>query len=443
MTVRRFFWTSLEVGWIGNCGWLVGCLTLLTLHGVLFVSPWSYYLLLQEDGLVENLTVVVWLLAGVLLFAAAWVERRRFPRFVFVVGGVVMTFIAGEEISWGQRILGFATPDFLSHNTQGEFNVHNLPDGQLLSNIFSKFMMLICLMAAAAHVSRKRDVLGVPLPSLPLLLMLLSTFGFARIGLKYLADDADLTFWIEYLSRWQMAVLVLLAAWGLFSKRTTLLLAVIATATLCLACLHIRRSSDSDFVWSSQEATEWLFGLFCLCCAGELLHGLRHRVARAAPLPPSVRENGGRGPIWPAVSWLTLAGVAGLLTLVHFKVRMDHPAVESALQVVRSDNPDIRAEFDLYLSDGRLIYHKEPCDQADVYAAFLLHIVPKDEADLPGHRRRDGFDKLNFDYRHHPASIRDSCVIIASLPDYPIAAIRTGQYNSELRLWDAELLVAE
>lgn len=36
-------------------------------------------------------------------------------------------FGAGEEISWGQRILGFQTPDSLTQvNRQEEFNVHNL-----------------------------------------------------------------------------------------------------------------------------------------------------------------------------------------------------------------------------------------------------------------------------------------------------------------------------
>lgn len=39
----------------------------------------------------------------------------------------VFFFGAGEEISWGQRILGFATPESISEvNRQEEFNLHNL-----------------------------------------------------------------------------------------------------------------------------------------------------------------------------------------------------------------------------------------------------------------------------------------------------------------------------
>jgi hypothetical protein len=34
---------------------------------------------------------------------------------------------AGEEISWGQRLFGFATPEaVVKHNQQQEFNLHNL-----------------------------------------------------------------------------------------------------------------------------------------------------------------------------------------------------------------------------------------------------------------------------------------------------------------------------
>lgn len=45
---------------------------------------------------------------------------------------IVLAFMffvaAGEEISWGQRIIGFETPEGLRElNEQGEFNFHNLP----------------------------------------------------------------------------------------------------------------------------------------------------------------------------------------------------------------------------------------------------------------------------------------------------------------------------
>lgn len=46
---------------------------------------------------------------------------------VYLGLAAVFFFGAGEEISWGQRILGFQTPDSISQvNRQEEFNLHNL-----------------------------------------------------------------------------------------------------------------------------------------------------------------------------------------------------------------------------------------------------------------------------------------------------------------------------
>ncbi len=41
---------------------------------------------------------------------------------------LLLCFVAcGEEVSWGQRILGIETPEYIAkHNKQGEFNLHNL-----------------------------------------------------------------------------------------------------------------------------------------------------------------------------------------------------------------------------------------------------------------------------------------------------------------------------
>jgi len=40
---------------------------------------------------------------------------------------IVFIFIAIEEISWGQRILGLDLPEFFSESTQNEMNIHDLP----------------------------------------------------------------------------------------------------------------------------------------------------------------------------------------------------------------------------------------------------------------------------------------------------------------------------
>ena len=152
----------------------------------------------------------------------------------------------------------------------------------------------------------------------------------------------------------------------------------------------------------------------------------------STPLAHQVRANETSENIWQAgLPWPCLHRDAPL-------------GLEAALRAARSADPDLRAEFDLHLTNGQLIYFKEPCDQADADAGtFFLHVFPKDEADLPGHRKRLGFDNLDFPFFRRGARIQGVCVAAASLPEYPIASIHTGQYDEQGQLWNARLLVAK
>ena len=89
--------------------------------------------------------------------------------------------------------------------------------------------------------------------------------------------------------------------------------------------------------------------------------------------------------------------------------------------------PAARSAFALYLQDNRLIYRRETCAAADTAAPFLLHIIPQDTADLPADRRQEGYANLDFDFGRWGGSFDGQCLAAVPLPEYPIAAIRTGQ----------------
>jgi hypothetical protein len=80
-------------------------------------------LLGREDGVFEWVTVVFFLVAAALFFFA-WRESGN----AFYLLLALAFFVgAGEEISWGQRLIGFGTPQALATvNAQQEFNLHNL-----------------------------------------------------------------------------------------------------------------------------------------------------------------------------------------------------------------------------------------------------------------------------------------------------------------------------
>ena len=81
--------------------------------------------LCAEDGLVESLTAMFYFAAAAVFVAA---NKRHGFRNVWFWGYALLFFlIGGEEISWGQRIIGIATPEALAEiNVQGEANFHNI-----------------------------------------------------------------------------------------------------------------------------------------------------------------------------------------------------------------------------------------------------------------------------------------------------------------------------
>lgn len=98
----------------------------------IWLSPETFQRAAREDGPVENLTALFFLLAAVLFLVFA--KRSSFLAakesrlaYVFVLGWAALVFAcAGEEASWGQRILGFETPQVMvEDNRQDEFNIHN------------------------------------------------------------------------------------------------------------------------------------------------------------------------------------------------------------------------------------------------------------------------------------------------------------------------------
>ena len=105
--------------------------------------------------------------------------------------------------------------------------------------------------------------------------------------------------------------------------------------------------------------------------------------------------------------------------------------------------PAIRSDFDVYLTENRLIYAKEQCAEDDTAPAFFLHIDPVDADDLPDHRKRHGFDNLDFGFEQPDATFGDTCMVTVPLPSYDIGVIRTGQYvqtdDGFKNLWEGEI----
>ena len=113
---------------------------------------------------------------------------------------------------------------------------------------------------------------------------------------------------------------------------------------------------------------------------------------------------------------------------------------------VGDSQPAIRSDFDVYLIENALnalTYAKRQCVAADTAPTFFLHIEPIDVEDLPDDRKQHGFDNLDFDFNDNGMLVDGKCLMEVNLPDYDIAAIRTGQYvqvdGGFKNLWEGEI----
>lgn len=91
-----------------------------------------------EDGLVEWLTVLG-LLSGAAVcfirFARLLRKQSVLLLAITFLLGLLLFVVAGEEVSWGQRLFGIQSPEFFrEHNSQAETNLHNMVVGGVKVN---------------------------------------------------------------------------------------------------------------------------------------------------------------------------------------------------------------------------------------------------------------------------------------------------------------------
>lgn len=113
---------------------------------LLAFAPIDFYAsFLAEDGPVENLTAVFCFIGAYLSLKVFLLRSRLLSRndFLVLLVGLLFFFVGAEEISWGQRILGFR-PVFAETevNVQREFNIHNL-EGLDFFIYFGGFLVIV------------------------------------------------------------------------------------------------------------------------------------------------------------------------------------------------------------------------------------------------------------------------------------------------------------
>ena len=117
------------------------------------------------------------------------------------------------------------------------------------------------------------------------------------------------------------------------------------------------------------------------------------------------------------------------------------PDLRAAYAAAKAGEPVVQSGFDVHHGDGALVYVKEPCDEAEITDGyFMLRVVPEDSEDLPEAWRTFEYEDRSFLFPGHGALLDEGrCVASVPLPDYPVAAIRTGQWRSGAGwLWESD-----
>jgi hypothetical protein len=194
--------------------------------------------LLGEDGLVEWWTVTLYGAAGATLLRRSVRDRRVFD----VLVALFCVFVAGEEFSWGQRLIGYNPPAFfLERNLQQEATLHNMVSArEILSYALAGFGLLLPALRRVPRTRRVIEAVGASVPPAALA----PWFVAAVVLIQW--DPTRITGeWAECLS----GALFLAATWrdGQRARRWAVPAATLAGAAL-LTAASVHEGTSPDHV---------------------------------------------------------------------------------------------------------------------------------------------------------------------------------------------------
>jgi hypothetical protein len=125
---------NVQVSWLKTFSqkllYFGGIIYLISFSFINVINPSVYESVVKEDGFLENIQVIFYFTAAVvsLICSLKFFNKFKKPEAIFfLLLFISLFFIAGEEISWGQRIFGIETPEnYARMNLQEETTIHNL-----------------------------------------------------------------------------------------------------------------------------------------------------------------------------------------------------------------------------------------------------------------------------------------------------------------------------
>ncbi len=156
------------------------------IYGFVYILPYGKELigvswfdwLRSEDGPLEWIQFAEYLISSFLAFLIFFMKKKKkeLNSLIWLLIAILSFVVAGEEISWGERVTGISIDMISGINVQGETNIHNLPffHNYLLDPVFE----VICIFLGWFGWKRFKGFESLPNKKLSLFFLFVALFYF-------------------------------------------------------------------------------------------------------------------------------------------------------------------------------------------------------------------------------------------------------------------------
>jgi hypothetical protein len=172
---------------IQYCQFITWCFFIFVVLMVVWNKPLFHYLR-REDGYIEYISFLFIFIAALIMLDNVRLGNqcsgvhKRAMKYCFIFLGALLMIIAMEEISWGQRLIGYQTPEAFSQNWQREVNLHNFHSwfAEILYYTIALCAFVLLPYALIANVSRRHYPLATILAPAPAFVLVAAPTAFLQ-----------------------------------------------------------------------------------------------------------------------------------------------------------------------------------------------------------------------------------------------------------------------
>ena len=159
---------------------------LLFIYGFVYILPYGKNLvgvswfdwLRSEDGPLEWLQFFEYAFSSIIAFViyVRQKKKKEVNSLIWLLLCFLSFIIAGEEISWGERLTGIGINSISNLNVQGETNIHNLPFFH--NYLLDPFFEISCIFLGWFGWRKFKNIEALPDKDLSLYFLLVALFYF-------------------------------------------------------------------------------------------------------------------------------------------------------------------------------------------------------------------------------------------------------------------------